>query len=98
MKELCRPGSHAPAVARCLNNMSDGVGCTLALSKATLNLEKNRLCDVYKHFYGEDFTGAHTALSDARATSKVFMKLLEEKKINFIDYSKLVILPLTITD
>ena len=35
------------------------------------------LRECYQHFFGEDVPGAHSALSDARACARVYLKILE---------------------
>lgn len=41
-----------------------------------------KLIEAYRHFFGEDFVGAHDAMADVNATLRVFMHMYERGLIN----------------
>lgn len=41
---------------------------------------RKSLSDLHMHYFGETFTGAHTAIEDANATSRVYFKMRNEPK------------------
>lgn len=61
--------------------------CTKLLSEPVCKLpgyQKYKwptLQEVYKHYYGREFDGAHNAMADVQATVDVFLELKEELKL-----------------
>lgn len=42
------------------------------------------LAETYRHFFGEDFDGAHSALNDAKACARIYFKLAQNVDIGWI--------------
>lgn len=38
-----------------------------------------KLSEAYKHFFGEDFSGAHDALADVRAAARIYFHILDQQ-------------------
>ena len=54
--------------------------CTMMMMKMlkdaqVINIKKISLMECYKHFFGEEFNGAHTSESDVLATERVYNAL-----------------------
>lgn len=45
-----------------------------------INIQKVNLGACYRHFFGEDFTDAHTSEGDVLATEKIYNKIMETMK------------------
>jgi DNA polymerase III epsilon subunit-like protein len=42
------------------------------------------LAETYRHFFGEDFDGAHSALNDAKACARIYFKLTQNVDIGWL--------------
>ena len=61
--------------------------CTMLLAKERLHLHGNhghgpKLCELHQYLFGIEFEGAHSALADAEACLRCYLKMMKE---GFID-------------
>ena len=85
--EAQRIGEQARVVAlkeKLVDTMTSSKDAVQAVNKRGHRKNPN-LQEAYKHFYGEEFDGAHNALADVMATAKVLKALYKEKILSFTD-------------
>lgn len=83
--EAQRIGQQARVVAlkdKLVDTMTSSKDVVQAVNKRGHRKNPN-LQEAYKHFYGEEFDGAHNALADVMATAKVLKALYKEKILSF---------------